>query len=40
MRIDEETDRKIKYCSERLQITRSDVVRKGVNNLYEELKGK
>ena len=34
LRLDKETDKKIKYCMEKLNTTRSDVLRKGVNFLY------
>lgn len=40
LRIDEETERKIKFCMEKLNTTRSDILRKGVHKIYEELKDK
>lgn len=40
LRIDKETDEKINYCTKKLKTTRSDVLRKGVQHLYEELKEK
>lgn len=40
LRIDKETDEKIKFCMEQLHTTRSDVLRTGVHRLYEDLKNK
>ena len=40
LRMDKETDEKIKYCMEKLQMTRSAILRKGVHDLYERLQEK
>lgn len=39
-RADKETMEKIEYCIKKLNITRSEVLRRGVHCLYEELKNK
>jgi len=36
-RVDKETIEKIEYCKEKLNTTRSDVIRKGINSLYDGL---
>ena len=38
LRIDKKTIEKIEYCKKELNTTRSDVLRKGVQRLYEDLK--
>ncbi|MDR1629913.1 MAG: hypothetical protein LBS36_06845 [Oscillospiraceae bacterium] len=38
VRIDNEGLAKIEYCMKKLNATRSEVLRKGVNSLYDELK--
>lgn len=40
VRVDNERLDKIQYCMEKLSITRSEVLRKGVDLLYESLKTK
>lgn len=40
LRADKETIEKIEYCKEMLNTTRSDVLRKGVHVLYEDLQKK
>jgi len=40
IRVDKETIDKIEYCKEKLNTTRSDVLRKGVHFLYDDLKKK
>ena len=40
LRIDKETLEKIEYCKEEMNTTRSDVLRKGVQRLYDELQKK
>ncbi len=40
VRIDKITIDEIDFCKEKLNTTRSDVLRKGVHKLYEELKEK
>lgn len=37
-RADKETVEKLRICSEKLRITRSDVIRKGINMVYDSLK--
>ena len=37
VRVDNERLEKIEYCLKKLDITRSEVLRRGVDNLYEEL---
>lgn len=37
LRIDKEIERKIAYCMKELNTTRSDVLRKGVQQLYDSL---
>jgi len=37
LRADKETVEKIEYCAEKLNTTRSDVIRKGVHFLYDDL---
>ena len=37
LRIDKETERKIAYCAEKLNTNRSDILRKGVQHLYDSL---
>jgi len=39
-RADKETIEKIEYCKEKLNTTRSDVLRKGIHFLYDDLKEK
>ena len=39
-RADKETVEKIEYCMEKLNTNRSDVIRKGVQSLYDGLKEK
>jgi len=39
-RADKETVEKIEYCKEKLNTTRSDVLRKGVHSLYDDLNKK
>lgn len=40
LRLDKITIEKIEYCKKELNTTRSDVLRKGVQNLYDELQKK
>ena len=40
LRIDKETLEKIEYCKEEMNTTRSDVLRKGVQRLYDEIQKK
>ena len=40
LRIDKQTIEKIEYCKKELNTTRSDVLRKGVQCLYDELQKK
>ena len=40
LRIDKETEEKIKYCAQELQTTCSAVLRKGVHDLYDRLQKK
>ena len=40
LRIDKQTIEKIEYCKKELNTTRSDVLRKGVQFLYDELQKK
>lgn len=37
VRIDKETERKIEYCMKELNTTCSDVVRKGIQKMYDSL---
>ena len=37
LRADRETVDKIEYCMEKLNTTRSDIIRKGVHSLYDDL---
>ena len=37
VRVDTETLEKIEFCKEKLQITRSEVLRKGAQKLYDDL---
>ena len=37
IRADEQTIEKLKVCSEKLGMTRSDIVRKGINDIYDSL---
>jgi len=37
VRVDKETLSKVEFCMERLSMTRSQVLRKGVDTLYEQL---
>jgi len=39
-RADKETVEKIEYCMKKLDTTRSDVIRKGVHSLYNDLNQK
>ncbi|SKC76705.1 CopG family transcriptional regulator [Maledivibacter halophilus] len=36
-RIDDETDKKLRYCSDELNISKSEVLRKGVHKVYDDL---
>lgn len=38
IRIDSQTDEKLKECSELLKITKSDVVRQGIDRIHDDLK--
>lgn len=38
IRIDEETKEKLRKCKETLHTTTSDVVRKGIDRMYDDLK--
>ena len=40
VRVDDETLAKIEFCMKALNITRSEVLRKGVNTLYDDLNKK
>ncbi|HMM06762.1 MAG TPA: hypothetical protein PKD52_08870 [Clostridiales bacterium] len=40
VRVDDETLAKVGYCMKELQMTRSQVLRKGVNTLYDQLQKK
>ena len=40
LRIDKQTLEKIEYCKKQLNTTRSDVLRKGVQYLHDELRKK
>lgn len=40
VRVDNETLEKINFCKDKLSITRSETLRRGVRSLYEELKDK
>lgn len=40
VRVDDESLEKIEYCMKKLNITRSEVLRRGVNSLYDELQNK
>jgi len=37
VRVDNETLEKIEFCKEKLKITRSEVLRKGAQKLYDDL---
>jgi predicted transcriptional regulator len=37
IRADEQTIEKLSECSERLNMSRSDIVRKGINDIYDSL---
>lgn len=37
VRVDDETLAKIEFCQEKLQINRSEVLRKGAQKLYDDL---
>lgn len=39
-RIDDETDRKLEYCSKELDETKSEILRKGVSKVYDDLNKK
>jgi len=39
-RLSEEEEKKLNYCCEVLGMTRAEVIRKGINKVYEELKTK
>ena len=36
-RIDDETDKKLEHCSNELNISKSEVLRKGVHKIYDDL---
>lgn len=36
--VDDETKRKLNECTDKLNITRSDVVRQGIDKMYDDLK--
>lgn len=38
IRVDEQTETKLDKCTEILKTTRSDVVRKGIDKIYDDLK--
>ena len=38
IRADEQTIKKLSECSKKLNLSRSDVVRKGINDIYDDLK--
>ena len=38
IRIDTQTDEKLKECSESLNVTKSDVIRQGIDRMYDDLK--
>ncbi len=38
VRVDKETKRKLEECEKKLDLTRSDIVRKGIDMVYDELK--
>jgi hypothetical protein len=40
VRVNHESLAKIEFCMEKLNITRSEVLRRGVDSLYDELKNK
>ena len=39
VRIDEQTKRMMEYCAEISSMSKSNVVRQGIENIYDELKG-
>lgn len=39
-RIDDETDKKLEYCSKELNESKSEILRKGVCKLYDDLNNK
>ena len=39
-RIDDETDKQLERCSKELKISKSEVLRKGVNKVYQDLNKK
>ena len=38
IRIDAQTDKKLKECSESHKITKSEVIRQGIDRIYDDLK--
>ena len=40
IRINEKTDKKLKECSEALEITKSEVIRQGIDHIHNDLKNK
>lgn len=37
IRLDEDTENKLITCTKKLNLTKSDVIRKGINKVYDEL---
>jgi predicted DNA-binding protein len=40
IRINAQTDEKLKECSQTLDVTKSEVVRQGINRIHDDLKNK
>lgn len=38
IRINEKTDEKLKECSESLKVTKSEVIRQGIDRIHDDLK--
>ncbi len=38
LRVDDDTDSKLNFCCEKLQKSKSDVIRQGIDQIYDDLK--